>query len=192
MGSKATITLILLGRIQSSLAAPARDNILAVQALSKSASLAQGRQFTRVFSSSTSLRVLQERPISSYSINVSTTDSGNQPTRVITVTKEVPTTVTVSATPITITETLLQRPSTSPPSRTSAAGLGPAKTIWIEPTDLSDLSPFRVSKFAAGEDNIDIVAADATVSDSSAGRGTDDGDQPSLPSLLQIYYPAGS
>jgi len=208
MGSKATITLILLGRIQSSLAAPARANILALR---DSGSLAQGCQHTTVFSSSTSPCVLQELsgtapsslelkplPISSYFSNASTKDSGNQPTRVITVTKEVPTTVTVSATPVTITETRFQAPPitrSSPPSRTSTAGLGPAKTIWLEPTDLSDLSPFRVSKFAAGEDNLEVVAADSTASGSSAGKGaasTDDGDQSALPSLLQIYYPAGS
>lgn len=216
MGSLATITLIiLLGRIQSSLAAPARDNIFVDRALRDSGSLAQGYQRTnpKVFSSSTPLRVLQElssttgasslgfEPLSmsSYSSNVSTKDSGNQPTRIITITKEIPTTVTVSATPVTITETRLQAPpitSPSPPSRTSTAGLGPAKTIWLEPTDLSDLSPFRVSKFAAGEDNLEVVvAADATASGSSAGKGaapTDDGDQSALPSLLQIFYPAGS
>jgi hypothetical protein len=135
-------------------------------------------------------------PFQSHTLTLSITSSAPYATTV-TVTEEIPTTITVSANPVTITEILFPPPpipTSHSPSRTSTAGLGPAKRIWLAPTDLSDLSAFHVSKFTGGQGNMEFVnrvPAAAKRPDEVVFSGDRD-NPPKSTSLLQLLFPAGS
>lgn len=111
--------------------------------------------------------------------------------KTVTVTEDIPTTITVSATPVTVTEILFPAPlpTSHPPSQTSTAGLGPAKSVWVSPKEMPDLSAFNVSKFTGGQENLEFansIPADAKRPDavvSSNDRDT---------TLLRLFFPAGS
>jgi len=112
--------------------------------------------------------------------------------KTVTVTKEIQTTMTVS-TKIFFPTTSI--PTSNPPSRTSTAGLGPAKSIWLAPTDMSDLSSFHVSKFTGGQGNLEFVNSVPAKAKRPDGLVfSDDRDKNTLPStnLLQLLFPAGS
>lgn len=216
MASRATITLILLGKLsQRSLAVPAGDTILGVESLS-SISLAEGGQHSIPLSRSSveqprttmiDVETLLLSPLyepsstppgqktktsDSFSYSKSQSTGSSAPyTKTVTITEDVPTTITVTASPVTITETLFssQPVSTShSPSQTSTAGLGPAKSIWL-PTKLSDLSVFHVSTFMGGEENLKFVDG---IPEEARNKDEISSDESSLNSLLQLFFPAGS
>ncbi|KIM49613.1 polysaccharide lyase family 14 protein, partial [Hebeloma cylindrosporum] len=105
-----------------------------------------------------------------------------------------PTTITVAAEPRTITEFITVTPSSSsaPPSTASrsppAVGIIPAKAVWIAPGNMSDLSSFRVAKYAGGKQIMKVVTG-------IPAKATAD---PSLPqwdnasSALQLLFPENS
>jgi len=113
-----------------------------------------------------------------------------------TVTDEIQTTIIVN--PATVTGIFFPTPSISTsnsPSRTSTAGLGPAKSIWLAPTDLSDLSAFHVSKFTGGQGNLEFVnSVPAKAKRPDELVPSDDQKKNTLRSttLLQLLFPAGS
>ncbi|TDL20236.1 hypothetical protein BD410DRAFT_791353 [Rickenella mellea] len=119
----------------------------------------------------------------------------------VTVTEE-PSTTTATATTIvseTSTETIVEPPTTVTetvgPSATTNPGSG---TYWASPPEYTDLSSFKVTNFACGKDNLQIVngvpaSASASPSALSASaqptilpRADDSG------SVLQLLYPEGS
>ncbi len=113
------------------------------------------------------------------------TSSRDDPPKTVTITEKILTTVTVSEAPVTTTEVLPpQSPKVPAPSRTSTVGLGPAKSMWVAPTNLTDLSTFRVTKFSEGQDNLDIVSGVPV----EAGTTASDDTTP----MLQLLFPAGS
>ncbi|KAF9533680.1 hypothetical protein CPB83DRAFT_890147 [Crepidotus variabilis] len=145
----------------------------------------------------------------SYASTASPLPSLGLTTTVDTLTEDVPDTITITAPPVTATETFFA-PSTrtqTPGTRsfrtlTSSRGLGPAKTIWAAPALLTDLSSFQVSKLAGGERNMRFVAdvslqaqakplSNSRASSQKASSSDDDGAvEPS--SLIQLLFPAGS
>jgi hypothetical protein len=204
MTSKATITLILLGKLQLSLAAPAHDGSTNLSSTTLTASPESQRSailrsskselqsiklYSILFSPPGPLSIPKASVVSSYhylnTTNLSTS-SRDDPPKTVTITEKIPTTVTVSEAPVMITEILLppQSPKAPAPSRTSTAGLGPAKSIWVAPTDLTDLSKFRVTKFSEGQDNLKIVNHVPV----DAGTAASDDTTP----MLQLLFPAGS
>ena len=135
----------------------------------------------------------------SYSPSHTSTQTSSAPyVKTVTVTEEIPTTITVSANPVTVTEIFFPSPpmpTSNSPSRTSTAGLGPAKSIWLAPKDLSNLSDFHVSKFTGGKGNLEFVnnvPAKAKRPDELVS--SDDQEKNALPSstLLRLLFPAGS
>lgn len=204
MASKATITLILLGKLQLSLAAPAHDGstnlsstILTASPESQQSAILRASKselqpiklYSILFSPPDPLSIPKASVVSPYhdsnTTNLSTSSRDESP-KTVTITEKISTTVTVSEAPVTITEVLLppQSPKAPAPSRTSTAGLGPAKSIWVAPTDLTDLSTFRVTKFSEGQDNLEIVNSVPV----EAGTAASDDATP----MLQLLFPAGS
>lgn len=109
-----------------------------------------------------------------------------------------PVTVTVSDVPSTATEI-----TTVPPT--------PAPTAWTAPPQITDLSPFNVSEFAYGEDNMQIVngipagasaTTPTTLAVATAAIEAVEGSPPTQSiqsptwdnssAVLQLFYPAGS
>ncbi|THG98651.1 hypothetical protein EW145_g7390, partial [Phellinidium pouzarii] len=105
---------------------------------------------------------------------------------------ESPETITVSATPTTVTETI-----TVTETFTATPG-----SFWAAPAQFSDLSSFKVSHFACGEHNLQIITGiSPNVSDTSLVvdlGGADDLeildnlDLTNSSSALQLFYPANS
>lgn len=207
MALKAGIYSVLLGsNLYFSLAAPAHDD-LRIRS-SKHASLAEQQEYPYL-PRQLSMQIEDLEPFllipQAATPPDSTLTNSNGPTLVastatklalstpiatVTITEEVPQTITktTTATPITITETVTATPS-SATSPSTPLGLGPAKSIWVAPPDLSDLSSFQISKFAGGKENLEIVTR---IPSKASKKGVSLSDVGEPIAAMQLLFPAGS
>ncbi|KAJ7184514.1 hypothetical protein C8R46DRAFT_461965 [Mycena filopes] len=116
-----------------------------------------------------------------------------------------PTTITVPATPSTVTDVVTSFVPTPAPrsSSTSASSATSTKTEWAAPAHMTDLSAFNVSAFPAGQQNLQLVdGIPASASPTSEPDPLGIRPATATPSpyiawsntttVLQLRYPAGS
>ncbi|KAJ7144954.1 polysaccharide lyase family 14 protein [Mycena crocata] len=119
---------------------------------------------------------------------------------------EPPTTITLSATPSTVTDIVTVFIPTSPPAPSSASttpGPSSSKTAWAAPAQMTDLSAFNITAFPGGQQNLKLpngIPASASAS-STPVLGLDALIQPSpapyiawnnATTVMQLLYPANS
>ncbi|KAJ7765793.1 hypothetical protein B0H16DRAFT_402523 [Mycena metata] len=121
---------------------------------------------------------------------------------------EPPATITVSASPSTVTQVVTDFIPTPAPSSSTSSTSTPAstKTEWAAPAQMTDLSAFNVTAFPAGQQNLRLVnGIPASASATSSSAPDPLGIRPSAtatPSsytawnndstVMQLLYPAGS
>lgn len=105
-------------------------------------------------------------------------------------------TVTVHAKPVTKTEIISVTPTPTPATPDDGTKPKPTRRTWTAPTRYTDLSCFNITKFAYGQDNIQLVnVANGPQNASAAEWDTPvlaKGDAGAPNTALQAFFPQGS